>query len=50
MMRIAEADLTEAKGLTQDQLDSAKGDDTTQLPTGLNPPERWSHAPVSELG
>ncbi len=35
------ADLREALNLTQVQVDSAKGNRETRLPTGLRIPERW---------
>jgi uncharacterized protein YjbI with pentapeptide repeats len=35
------ASLTEARGLTQEQLDTTKGDETTKLPPGLRHPEGW---------
>ena len=35
------ADLRGAVGLTQEQVDSALGDDETQLPEGLTRPEHW---------
>jgi uncharacterized protein YjbI with pentapeptide repeats len=34
-------DLTTAKNLTQEQVDSAKGDSNTKLPAGLHIPESW---------
>jgi Pentapeptide repeats (8 copies) len=38
------ANLTETSGLTQEQVDDADGDESTLLPTGLHPPERWHRA------
>jgi uncharacterized protein YjbI with pentapeptide repeats len=35
------ADLTTARNLEQQQIDSAKGDDTTKLPSNLHKPEAW---------
>lgn len=35
------ADLRGVIGLTQDQIDSAKGDETTKLPDGIVMPESW---------
>lgn len=35
------ADLSTAKGLIQQQLDSARGDDHTKLPAGLQRPVHW---------
>jgi uncharacterized protein YjbI with pentapeptide repeats len=36
------ADLTESIFLTQSQLDAAKGDADTKLPTSLTRPAHWS--------
>ena len=36
------ADLSEAKNLTQSQIDSAKGDEHTKLPAGLIRPKHWT--------
>ncbi len=36
------ADLATAKNLTQQQLDSARGNEDTKLPTGLQRPAHWS--------
>jgi uncharacterized protein YjbI with pentapeptide repeats len=41
------ADLRDAQGLTQAQIEQAIGDQTTQLPIGLQPPAAWSR-PVEE--
>ena len=41
LMRIEGVDLSSVKGLTQDQLGIACGDDKTLLPAGLTRPERW---------
>jgi hypothetical protein len=38
------ANLTDAKGLTQSQLDQALGDSSTQLPEGLSAPTHWTEA------
>ncbi|PLS84810.1 MAG: hypothetical protein CYG60_15940 [Actinobacteria bacterium] len=34
--------LLEVEGLTQEQIESARGDETTKLPDGLRPPVAWS--------
>lgn len=41
------ADLAMAENLTQQQLDSARGDDETKLPTGLRRPDHWSARPAA---
>jgi hypothetical protein len=38
---LAGADLSTAKGLTQEQLNSAEGDKDTKIPEGLTRPEHW---------
>src|SRR5215212_5318637 len=38
------AELQTATGLTQEQIDEAKGDERTQLPDGLQRPANWSKA------
>jgi uncharacterized protein YjbI with pentapeptide repeats len=35
-------DLSEVKGLTQDQVNSAKGNNATKLPPGMAEPSRWT--------
>jgi uncharacterized protein YjbI with pentapeptide repeats len=35
-------DLTVIDGLTQEQLDWARGDQTTKIPNGLTWPEHWT--------
>src|SRR3546814_6721320 len=53
LARFEATDLSGVKGLTQDQLDAACGDDETRLPAGLTPPEAWpcgrSEEQTSEL-
>ncbi len=39
--RLNAADLSETLGLTQQQIDEAKGDATTKLPAGLHMPDSW---------
>ena len=39
------ADLREAVGITQEQLNTALGDHTTKLPSGLTYPDHWPKAP-----
>jgi len=39
---LSRADLSRAKGLTQAQVDSAKGNKDTKLPKGLVRPEHWA--------
>jgi uncharacterized protein YjbI with pentapeptide repeats len=41
------ADLGEARGLTQAQLDAARGDARTQLPDGLRQPDGWAAGDLS---
>jgi uncharacterized protein YjbI with pentapeptide repeats len=41
---LVEANLATTKGLTQQQLDSAQGNDHTELPAGLQRPSHWSAA------
>ena len=41
LMRIEGTDLSATRGLTQDQLDIACGDDRTKLPAGLAVPPDW---------
>ena len=36
------ADLTGAKGLPQEQINLASGNDNTNLPEGINPPAKWN--------
>ena len=43
---LSDADLRGAKNLTQKQLEKASGNDTTQLPDGLDTPASWRYAPV----
>ncbi len=38
---LSAADLRSTQGLTQEQVDAAKGDTTTQLPKNLHKPESW---------
>jgi hypothetical protein len=38
------ADLSTAVGLSQEQLDSAIGDENTKIPEGLTRPARWSRS------
>jgi hypothetical protein len=49
--QLYKANLSEALGLTQPQLDAARGDRSTQLPEGLQRPDSWAtgeeSAPVS---
>lgn len=40
-IRVEGADLRDAKGLTQAQLDETCGDTTTGIPAGLSKPVRW---------
>jgi hypothetical protein len=42
MADLTGADLRRAKGLTQAQVDSAKGNKDTKLPKGLVRPEHWA--------
>ncbi|WP_312624424.1 pentapeptide repeat-containing protein [Pseudofrankia sp. BMG5.37] len=42
---ISRANLREVVGLTQVQVDSARGDEQTQLPDGLNRPAHWISSP-----
>ena len=48
---VGRADLGTAKGLVQEQLDGAIGNDHTVLPAGLHRPEAWSakEGPEPEL-
>ena len=39
---LGHVDLRDDKGLTQEQIDEAKGDGRTQLPEGLQRPANWS--------
>jgi hypothetical protein len=39
---LGHVDLRTCKGLTQQQIDEAKGDERTQLPDELRRPENWS--------
>jgi uncharacterized protein YjbI with pentapeptide repeats len=39
---LSSVDLRNATGLTQEQIDEAKGDEHTQLPDGLQRPDTWS--------
>ena len=39
--RVEGVDLSQTKGLTQDQIALTCGDDKTKLPTGLNSPPSW---------
>lgn len=41
LMRIEGADLSQAQGLTQDQLDIACGNDSSKLPAGLQVSDQW---------
>jgi uncharacterized protein YjbI with pentapeptide repeats len=41
LTRIEGVDLTQAKGLKQEQIDLSCGDDTTKLPQGLAAPANW---------
>jgi uncharacterized protein YjbI with pentapeptide repeats len=41
LTRIEGVDLTQAKGLKQDQIDLSCGDETTKLPQGLTAPDTW---------
>ena len=41
LTRIAGADLSAVKGLTEAQLGTACGDAATKLPPGLKPPSHW---------
>lgn len=43
-------DLRTAKNLTQEQIEQAVGDERTQLPKGLQPPERWRTSAAEQLG
>ena len=36
------ADLRQASGLTREQIDGTRGDETTKLPEGIQRPARWS--------
>jgi uncharacterized protein YjbI with pentapeptide repeats len=38
--------LSEAHGLNQNQIDSANGDETTQLPPSIHMPERWKKSSI----
>ncbi|MDF2847221.1 MAG: pentapeptide repeat-containing protein, partial [Oerskovia sp.] len=40
------ADLTDALFLTQAQVNAARGDTTTRLPDGLEPPGHWTAGPA----
>ena len=42
------ADLSQALGLVQAQLEETCGDDTTKLPAGLAPPPSWPCASAGE--
>ncbi len=44
------AELATVKNLTQQQLDSAQGDDETKLPAGLQRPAHWSAAGGTAIG
>lgn len=39
---LTDADLTNAKHLTQDQINSARGNQTTKLPADLTRPDSWN--------
>jgi hypothetical protein len=43
------ADLRKAKGLTEEQLQEAVGDENTKLPEGLSPPASWRLHPNEQL-
>jgi uncharacterized protein YjbI with pentapeptide repeats len=47
---LANADLREVRGLTQEQVDSAIGNDKTHLPDGLNPPpnDTWKEKRIED--
>jgi uncharacterized protein YjbI with pentapeptide repeats len=47
---LANADLREVRGLVQEQVDDAIGNDKTYLPTGLNPPstEAWNKETIED--
>ncbi len=38
---LSDANLSEATGLTQEQIDSARGDRNTRMPEGIQRPARW---------
>lgn len=42
--KLWKADLQTTTGLTQEQIDGAQGDKTTQLPAGLKRPAHWASA------
>ncbi len=44
--RLHGANLRLAKGLTQEQVNAADGDDRTVLPDGVRPPQAWRQAPL----
>jgi uncharacterized protein YjbI with pentapeptide repeats len=45
---LAGANLKDAGNLTQEQVNSAKGDEETMLPEGLTRPAHWSAASSSD--
>jgi uncharacterized protein YjbI with pentapeptide repeats len=46
--RFDRADLEGATGLTQEQVDRARGDENTTLPADLRPPAHWSKAATEQ--
>ncbi len=46
-VRLDGTNLTTVRSLTQQQVDSAWGDNRTKLPAGLKPPAHWSAGPAA---
>ena len=44
--KLQDTDLSAAKGLTQEQVDSAEGNENTKLPEALVRPKHWAKAPT----
>jgi hypothetical protein len=44
-----DANLTETRGLTQEQLHYAEGDESTKIPKGLRRPSHWRRTEDSQL-